>query len=185
MENLDHAVARCLDDIRRGVPEASRRLFELCYEEIHALAVGKTRQQRPGYSWDATDLAHEIYGKIVRSLPNLEDRRHFFGAVANAMRQALIDRSRRKRHSPESLARVLDAFKEDEGFEFEPLSVALDRLESIDPRSAEVVKLKFLLGLSAEEIAQLLGISKRSVERDWQHARAWLKRSIEDLSDDE
>lgn len=174
-------VTRILDAIQAGEPQAAEELLPLVYEELRRLAAAKMAQQPPGQTLQATALVHEAWLKLAGGkASSWQNRQHFFRAAAEAMRQILIDRARRKLR-----ARHGGGVEQVELQEFEiaapakeevllDLDAALGELKAIAPERAEIVNLRFFAGLNEPEIADLLGISERSVQRQWSYARAWL-----------
>jgi RNA polymerase sigma factor (TIGR02999 family) len=176
-------VTRILEAIDQGEPGSADRLLPLVYEELRKLAAARLARERPGQTLQATALVHEAYLRLVAGsdAKPWNDRGHFFGAAAEAMRRILVENARRKgrgRHGG-GLRRVdLDA-----GIslaELPPddnllaLDEALDRLAALDPKRAEVVKLRFFAGLTMPEVAGAMGVSLATAERYWTFARTWL-----------
>jgi RNA polymerase sigma factor (TIGR02999 family) len=174
-------VTQILDRARQGDPKAAEELLPLVYDELHRLAVTKMAQQPAGQTLQATALVHEAWLRLDGAGRQWEGRRHFFAAAAQAMRHILIERARRKlraRHGGE-LERVdLDAIEiaapTDDDERLLLINSALDELAVLAPDKAEVVKLRFFVGLEEKEIAELLGVTPRTVERYWSYAKAWL-----------
>ena len=176
---------RTLNALQRGEPCADEHLLALVYRELRQLAKMRMARQRLDQTLQPTALVHEAYLKLMGGSPQpWENRRHFFGAAAQAMRQILVDIARRKqaaRHgggqervAPENLDLVAAGDVED----FLDLHTALDQLAVEDPVEADIVKLRYFVGLENHEVAELLGLSLRSVERGWAYARAWLFRAM-------
>ena len=174
-----------LGAFRNGEPEAEASLMELTYHELRKIAAGHMRRERSGHSLQTTDLVHEAYLRLVdQAATPLRDRAHFFQVAAHVMRQILIDRAR-KRHAgkrgggvPEiSLDRALDIAEAHSG-DLLALEEALTRLENVDVRQSQVVEMRFFAGMSEDEIAKVLGISARTVNREWRMARAWLYKEL-------
>ena len=179
-------VARILEAISAGEPQAADRLLPLVYDELRKLAAAKLRHEKPGQTLDATALVHEAYLRLLGPAGG-EPRRftcrgHFFAAAAEAMQRILVDRARRKtrlRHGG-SLERMEleDAFgalrvqAPDE--DVLAVNEAVAELARVDAQAATVVKLHYFLGLSFAEAAEALGISERTAYRNWSYARAWL-----------
>jgi RNA polymerase sigma factor (TIGR02999 family) len=176
-------VTRILEAIDQGEPGAADRLLPLIYQELRKLAAARLAREKPGQTLQATALVHEAYLRLVEGgdAKPWNDRGHFFGAAAEAMRRILVENARRKgrgRHGG-GLRRVdLDA-----GIslaELPPddnllaLDEALDRLAALDPKRAEVVKLRFFAGLTMPEVAGAMGVSLATAERYWTFARTWL-----------
>jgi RNA polymerase sigma factor (TIGR02999 family) len=153
----------------------------LVYEELRSLAASKMSRQPPGQTLQATALVHEAWLRLQKGgTPSWHSRRHFFAAAAQAMRHILIERARRRsraRHGGEMERVNLDAIEiamptDDE--RLLQINAALDELAAIAPEKAEVVKIRFFVGLDEKETAELLGLSPRTVERYWSYAKAWL-----------
>jgi RNA polymerase sigma factor (TIGR02999 family) len=183
-----HEVTRLLDAMGRGERQAAEQLLPLVYEELRRLAAQKLVQERPGHTLQATALVHEAYLRLVGTPDGpsaagelrWDSRGHFFAAAAEAMRRILVENARRKRR--------LKRGGEQERVEMtgaEPaapspsedlvaIDEALDRLAAEDPQKAELVKLRFFAGLSVEEAAACLDISRATADRWWAYARAWL-----------
>jgi RNA polymerase sigma factor (TIGR02999 family) len=181
----DHDITQLLGGFRKGEPDAEARLMELTYRELRKIAAGHIRRERTGISLQTTDLVHEAYLRLVgHSATPLRDRGHFFQVAAHVMRQILIDRAR-KRHAgkrgggvPEiSLDRALN-IAEANASDLLVLEEALARLEKVDVRQCQVVEMRFFAGMSEEEIAEVLGVSARTVNREWRMARAWLYKEL-------
>lgn len=183
-------VTRLLGAWGRGDRAAGDRLFALLYGELRRIAHRALADQRHEATLQTTALVHELYLRLVGSFqPRDDDRRHFFGAAAKVMRRILVDRARERLaekrgagERPDALddadgaARFAAAGASAEADAVEALAVdrALAALERHDPRLAELVELRFFAGCSVEEAAGLLGVSERTVKRDWQKARALL-----------
>ena len=178
-------VTRILDRVQHGDPKAADELLPLVYEELRKLAVSKMANEAPGHTLQPTALVHEAWLRLIGSHEQTwQNRAHFFAAAAEAMRRILIDTARRKsqvRHGG-GQKRVgledIDMAWPDDRHRLLQVHDALDELAAIDPVKAEVVKLRFFVGLSNREIAELLNLSERSVERAWNFAKAWLFAAI-------
>jgi RNA polymerase sigma factor (TIGR02999 family) len=172
-----------VDTQGNGSIPAADDLLPAVYAELRKLAASKIARERPGQTLQATALVHEAWLRIANG--RFENRAHFFSAAAEAMRRILVERARRRgreKHG-EGAEHVDIAELEIEipmRDEIELLAVheTLDRLGKEDPRKAELVKLRYFVGLSFEEAADLLGISVITAKRDWRFARAWLFREI-------
>jgi len=180
-----------LTAIGRGEPQAAEELLPLVYAELRQLAAQKLAQEQPGQTLQATALVHEAWLRLVESQPagaeaKWNGRRHFFGAAAEAMRRILVENARRKQSLKHggSLERVnLEQVELAEAVppdELLALDEALSELAATDPETAELIKLRFYAGLSDEQAAELLGVSRRTADRMWAFARAWLYRAIRD-----
>jgi RNA polymerase sigma factor (TIGR02999 family) len=191
-------VTRILSAIEQGDPSAAEQLLPLVYDELRKLAAQKLAQEASGQTLQATALVHEAYLRLVRPASggrgppeeqHWDGRRHFFAAAAEAMRRILIDRARHKQtHKAGGGRRRLDlddiepALEEENGDRLLALDEALRQLETEDPRKAELVKLRFFAGLTAEQAAAALGVSTSTAEKDWAYARSWLRVAIDRLS---
>lgn len=176
-------VTHILDAMARGDAGAGAKLMPLVYEELRRLARARMAREQPGHTLQPTALVHEAWMRLGDGA-RFENRAHFFGAAAEAMRRILVESARRKlrlRHGGQLERVELDAIElpapmaEDELL---ALDDALDRLNEVDTRAAEVVKLCFFIGLTQEEAAVELGISLATTERLWSFARAWLFREM-------
>jgi RNA polymerase sigma factor (TIGR02999 family) len=184
-------VTRILSAIEQGDPHAAGQLLPLVYEELRKLAAQRLAQEKPGQTLQATALVHEAYLRLVGADPQKpwDNSRHFFAAAAEAMRRILIDRARHRQTRKAGggrrrldLADVEPALEEEEGERLLALDTALRQLETEDPRKAELVKLRFFAGLTAEQAAAVLGVSTSTVEKDWAYARSWLRVTVDRLS---
>ncbi len=179
-------VTQILKAIEDGDPHAAEQLLPLVYDELRKLAAQKLAQEKPGLTLEATALVHEAYLRLVdgEKARQWRSRGHFFAAAAEAMRHILIDSARRKRSRKRGgdLARVaLDEANvagSDNVEEVLAVDEALAGLAAADAQAAELVKLRYFAGLSIPEVAGILNISPRSVDRLWAYARAWLRRAI-------
>ena len=176
-------VTRILAEIEQGDPLAAAQLLPLVYEELRDLAAQRLARESPGQTLQATALVHEAYVRLVDSdVAKLwNSRGHFFGAAAEAMRRILVERARQKHRHKHGGGWNRIAL--DEGCSLaEPpphddllaLDEAINRLHQLDPKRAELVKLRFFAGLSMAEAAGVLGVSLATAERSWAFARTWL-----------
>lgn len=175
-----------LDRVPQGEAKAAEELLPLVYEKLRKLAAHKMAQEAPGHTLQPTALVHEVWLRLCKeSRSEWRNREQFYSVAAEAMRRVLVDRARRyrtRKHGGE-LERVgLDAVElptpPDDALVLE-VHEALDRLAAEDRAKAEVVKLRFFVGLENAEIAALLGISEKTVQRYWAFAKAWLYRAIQ------
>lgn len=178
-------VTRVIEAIQQGDPKAADELLPLVYEELRRLAAAKMANEAAGNTLQATALVHEAWLRLIgNDNPKFAGRGHFFGAAAEAMRRILIDRARRKRalrHGGGQQRLNLDQVDlAAPGAEDQLLAVheALDKLAAQDPVEAQLVKLRYFVGLTVEEAAGLLNISPRTARNYWVHARTWLYHEI-------
>ena len=180
-------VTRILSAIEQGDAKATDELLPLVYEELRLLAAQKLSHECPGQTLQATALVHEVYLRLVGSEPqSWENRGHFFAAAAEAMRRILVENARRKKrlkhggaagandHSPPQADITLDPHMDD----LMALDEALARLAQEDPVKAQLVQLRYFAGLTEEQAAQALGISRATASRYWSYAQAWLFHEI-------
>jgi len=178
-------VTQILQAVQQGDPKAAQELLPLVYEELRKLAAAKMAREAAGQTLQPTALVHEAWLRLVGDQDKLwEGRAHFFAAAAEAMRRILIDRARRRhavRHGGEQ-QRVdfeeLDLACAIPDDQLLAVDEALDKLSSQHPRQAELVKLRYFVGMTMHEAAQVLGISADTAKDDSAHARAWLFREI-------
>jgi len=185
MNNDQPDVTRLLKAMAGGDPRAAEELLPLVYAELHRLARSYMRRERADHTLQATALINEAYLRLAREDTGWNNRAHFIGMAAKVMRNVLVDYARahkaqgrggglKKVEFLEHLAITPERLKE-----VEWLDDALDLLEKRDHRQARVVELRYFGGLSVEEVGSTLGISPRSVKRDWSLARLWLFRQLE------
>jgi RNA polymerase sigma factor (TIGR02999 family) len=175
-------VTRVLSAIEEGDPHAAEQLLPLVYDELRRLASQKLSQEKPGQTLQATALVHEAYLRLLgaEETQHWDSRRHFFAAVAEAMRRILLDRARDKRRLKRGggwrRLRLddIDLSVAEPPDDLPALDEALQTLAREDPLCAELVKLRFFAGLTLEEAAGTLGIARRSADRYWAFARSWL-----------
>jgi RNA polymerase sigma factor (TIGR02999 family) len=179
-------VTRILSQIESGDPSAADKLLPLVYNELRQLAAAKLADEKPGQTLQATALVHDAFIRLVDvdKAQHWSSRGHFFAAAAEAMRRILVERARRRervRHGGElqrqdvaqaelvADERLADMLKVDS---------ALDALAEQDPRAAELVKLRFFVGMTNTEAAAALQISTKTIERTWVYAKAWLREAL-------
>jgi RNA polymerase sigma factor (TIGR02999 family) len=178
-------VTNILERIQQGDSKAADQLLPLVYEELRRLAAAKMAQEAPGQTLQATALVHEAWLRLVRGQRHdFQGRQHFFAAAAEAMRRIVIDNARRKRalrHGGKQhrvdIAEIEIAAPQSED-ELLALHEALNKLAAHDSTKAELVKLRFFVGLTLDQAANVLGVSEPTAKRYWAYARAWLYREI-------
>lgn len=184
------SVTQILARIQEGDRRAAGELMPLVYEELRKLAEVRLANERAGHTLQATALVHEAYLRLVgdEDRPVWENRRHFFGAAAEAMRRILIESARRraalKRGEGGAKVPLEEAYLviEEPDVDLLALDEALERLGETDPPAAELVRLRYFAGLTHPEAADVLGLPLRTVERTWSYARAWLLRALQEPS---
>ena len=178
-------VTHILDRAQQGDAKAAAELLPLVYEELRRLASYKMAQEAAGQTLQATALVHEAWLRLIGDgQPRWQGRGHFFAAAAEAMRRILVENARRKRRLRHGggQQRVgleeADLVAEPEEDKVLQVNEALDDLAREDPIQAQVVKLRFFAGLKNEEVAEALGVSTKTVQRYWTHAKSWLYQRI-------
>jgi RNA polymerase sigma factor (TIGR02999 family) len=174
--------ARILTAIEDGDPRAAEQLLPLVYDELRRLAARKLKRESPGQTLQATALVHEAYMRLVGPEPDRlwDGRSHFFAAAAQAMRHILVDHARAHIAGKRGAGAVQVTLDEGQASSNEnqvdilAVDEALKLLSDFDPRQARVLELHFFAGLTFDEIAAGLGISARTIKRDWMMARAWM-----------
>lgn len=174
-----------LEDWRNGDQEACGELVAVLYKELRALAGSYMQSERAGHTLRPTALVHEVYVKLAGADPlDLKDRGHFLAVAARQMRRLLVDYARQSGAVKRGGIRVeidLDGRKDiHSDLDLSHLNAALDKLEQEDERAARIVELRFFAGLTEEETASALDISRSTVRRDWDYARAWLLAELTD-----
>jgi RNA polymerase sigma factor (TIGR02999 family) len=182
-------VTRILAALEQGDPHTAERLLPLVYEELRRLAAQKLAQEKPGQTLDSTALVHEAYLRLVdaEQAQHWDSRGHFFFAAAEAMRRILVENARRKgrRKHGGGLVRkpgVHDLAAPERPKQLLALDEALERLATIHPQAAQLVKLRYFAGFSNAQAASLLDIAPRKANQVWAYARAWL---LEELGHDQ
>jgi len=179
-------VTRILLQIQEGDPHAAEQLLPLVYDELRSIAAQKMAQEKPGQTLQATALVHEAYLRLVGQNPDQhwDHRGHFFAAAAEAMRRILVESARRKQSRKhggcvtQQNADPEDLYIPEKQDPLEVMAIheGLERLAATSPRKAELVKLRYFLGCTVAEAAQILGIAPATAEEDWTYAKAWLRR---------
>lgn len=168
-----------------GDAQALERLYEHVYGELRSMANSGMRRERNGHTLQPTALVNEAFMRLNPSTSAWQNRRHFFGAAAQAMRRILVDHARQKQAEKrgDGLQRVtltdLEISAPEADLDVLAVDDALDRLAAEEPRLAEMVSLRFFAGMSIADTAQALDLSPATVKRDWIYARAWLVEAIE------
>ena len=184
-------MTRLLAQVSSGQAGARAALFDVLYAELRRLAGAVMRRERPDHTLQPTALVHEAYIRLMGPGGAFENRAHFLAVAATAMRRVLVDHARARQTDKRggSSARLdvedLDSLaREDVEPEIDLLALddALTRLDALDPRQGRIVELRFFGGLTVEETAEVVGISERTVKREWQISRAWLSRELKRAS---
>ena len=176
-----------LSKIASGDSHAAEQLLPLVYDELRKLAAAKLAQERPGQTLQATALVHEAYLRLVgEEHPRAyKDRLHFFAAAAQAMRRIIIDSARRKltlkRGGGGELQPLDDVAAPEPDIELLALDAALDKLAATDPLKARLVELRYFVGLTGDQAAEVLNISPTTADRYWAYTRAWLQNEVRGL----
>jgi RNA polymerase sigma factor (TIGR02999 family) len=185
-------VTRILEAMESGEPHDAQRILPLVYDELRRLAAQRLALEKPGQTLQPTALVHEAYLRLVdtTTIRRWDSRGHFFAAAAEAMRRILVERARRRRRVRHGgglrrldLSDTAVAVSPSDDEEILALDQALDRLAAARPQAAELVKLRFFSGLTAEDAAPIVGLSPRSARRLWAFGRAWLRREMEQSAD--
>jgi len=178
-------VTSLLEAWSRGDASALERLVPIVYEDLRRVAARRLRMEREGHTLSATALVHETYLRLMGQHPShLENRAHFFAVASELMRRILVDHARRRAASkrgggaPRLTLDAAAAVGASPDLDLVAVDEALSELGALDPRQARIVEMRFFGGLSVEEAASVLGISRATVERDWGLARAWLYRRL-------
>jgi RNA polymerase sigma-70 factor (ECF subfamily) len=185
MENARGDVTVLLGQLAQGKEDVASKLIPLVYNELRKLAAGYMRRERMDHTLQPTALVNEAYLKLVeqRSV-NWQSRAHFFGIAAQLMRRILVDHARghlRDKRGGGVIPVPLDealVFAPEQSSELVKLDQSLERLAKLDPRQSKIVELRFFGGLTVEQTAEVLGISPKTVKRDWSVAKAWLHGDI-------
>jgi len=180
-------VTRILSAIEQGDAQAAEELLPLVYDELRKLAARRMAQEAPGQTLQATALVHEAYVRLVdvEKAQHWDSRRHFFAAAAEAMRRILVENARRKGRKKRGGEYERVDLREADLVVTVPddkllaVDEALQQLAEESPQKAELVKLRFFAGLTLEEAAETLGISRTTASRHWAYARAWLYERVQ------
>ena len=180
-------VTRILEAVQQGDPTAADQLLPLVYDELRRLAAHRMASEAPGQTLQPTALVHEAWLRLVghEGQGQFQNRAHFFAAAAEAMRRILIDRARRKQAARHGGGRQRVEIQEEDlasatdDDQLLAVSEALDKLAAEHKAEAELVKLRYFVGLTNDEAAEALGIAPRTAKYYWTHARAWLFRELQ------
>jgi RNA polymerase sigma factor (TIGR02999 family) len=177
----DPPLTQALTDWRNGDQDAGKRLFAAAYQELRRLAAWHLRWERPGHTLQATALVNELYLKLFGGEPmDWRNRAHFFAVAAQQMRRLLVDYARAGLAEKRGGGRVKLSLTEVKGLAAPSkealldLDAALRRLETLDPRSARIVELRYFGGATEQDAAEAASVSVATVKRDWEFARTWL-----------
>lgn len=188
-EQTSHEVTRLLRELQAGNRGAADQLIPLVYGELHELAKHYMRGERDAHTLQPTALLHEAFLRLVDSDHTaFENRSHFFGVAAQAMRRVLVDHARRRKAAKREggLRVTLDENLQGDGrasLDLIALDDALEKLADLEPRCAKVVELRFFGGLEIQQVADLLDTSPATVKRDWTFAKAFLQRELDAIPD--
>ena len=178
-------VTRLLHAVNGGESHAHDELFLTVYEELRRMAHLRMRRESPGNTLQTTALVNEAYLRLVAGQEQTwQNKAHFFGAAAEAMRRILIERFRRrsalKRGGENQRVPLTEGLKieNEDQIDLLALDEALQKLESLEPRRSEIVKLRYFVGLTVEEIAEMFDVTDRTVFTEWRFAKAWLRREM-------
>jgi RNA polymerase sigma factor (TIGR02999 family) len=184
-------ITQLLAEIRNGDRGAESRLAPLVYDELHRIASRYMHQERPDHTLQSTILVHEAYLQLVKQEDrNWQNRSHFFAIAAQLMRRVLVDHARSrnaaKRGGRQVKLQLEDVlvFSDAKCEELIVIDQALTRLAELDARQSRIVELRFFTGLTEEEIGEVLGISSRTVKREWLVAKAWLHGELSSIKTD-
>jgi RNA polymerase sigma factor (TIGR02999 family) len=179
--DMQGEVTRLLHAAVGGDRDALDRLVPLVYDDLHRLAHRQLGREGGGHTLQTTGLVHEAYMKLAGGKVNAANRSHFLAIAARAMRQVLVDYARRRKAEKRGsgvAAVTLNDGEQGVDMSTDELLALDDVLEQLDPRQRQVVELRFFGGMEEKDIAEVLGISERTVRRDWVKARAWLYRAL-------
>lgn len=183
--SVSHSVTHLLEKWNNGDQAALDQLLPLIYEELRKMAKRYMRQQNPGHTLQTTALIHEAYLRMIKQPEkHFENRAHFFGVAAQAMRHILVDYARARQTAKRGGAvRVISLDEaalvtEERAAEVVAFDDALKELEKLSKRQSRVVELRYFGGLTVEETATVLSVSPETVMRDWSMAKTWLRRTL-------
>jgi RNA polymerase sigma factor (TIGR02999 family) len=177
-------VSVLLGQWRAGDQQALQVLIPLVYEELRRIARRHLRQERPDHTLQSTALVHEAYLRLMKQSPaEVENRAHFLGVASQLMRQILVDHARRHRAAKRGGGLKLElqdamVAQTERNVDLIALDYALNQLARLDPQQCRIVEMRFFGGLSIEDTAEVIGVSRTTVKREWATARAWLLREM-------
>jgi RNA polymerase sigma factor (TIGR02999 family) len=174
-------ITKILDAIEHGDPYAAQQLLPLVYAELRRLAAAQLANEKPGQTLEATALVHEAYLRLVGD-QRFANRGHFFAAAAQSMRRILVESARRKQLAPRVDFEGIEPTASARDERILELNDALERLAAEEPLAAKVVEARLFAGLSVEQAAVALGVSRATAYREWTFARAWLAAALADNS---
>lgn len=183
-DNSSHQITLLLHEWNEGDENALEQLMPLVYEELRRMARGYLKHQPPNHTFQTSELIHEAYLKLAKGNDqDWQNRAHFFGVAAKAMRHILVDYARSKKSGKRDWQNRVSleagtAIANDRSSDLIALDDALTALQSLDERKSRVVELRFFGGLTNEEMAEVLKVSTETVKRDWRFARTWLLREL-------
>src|SRR5438045_2465711 len=178
-------LTQLLNRLAEGDTAAEAELVPYLYQELRKMALAQFRRERPGHILQPTALVHEAYLRVVGRKTKWQGRAHFFAVAAQVMRSVLVDYARQRSAQKRGGAVVPVSLDETMGISADKCELALivdealDKLSAIDARQAKIVEMRYFAGMTEEEIGLLLGISARTVKRDWTMAKAWLTRALQ------
>jgi RNA polymerase sigma-70 factor, ECF subfamily len=191
MESSTGDITHLLNRLANGDQQAAAELVPLVYEELRRLAVRRLRHERPNHTLQATALVHEAYMKLAAQRgARWQNRAQFFAVASQAMRRILVDYARTQQRTKRGGKQLRVTLEEvcvvspEISEEILAVDECLVRLEKLDPRQARVVELRYFTGLNTEEAAEALGISAKTVTREWNAARAWLYADLKESNRD-
>ncbi len=184
--NDSQSITRLLKNWSEGDRDALDALLPLVYDELHRQAARYLRRERDDHTLQTTALIHEAYVKLIdQRNVQWQNRAHFFGIAANAMRRILVDHARTRKREKRGgsgvklqLDEAINVSTGERDIDLVALDEALDRLAAMDDRQARIVELRYFSGMTEDETAEVLGISPATVRRDWHMAKAWLHRQL-------
>ncbi|MCB1052364.1 MAG: sigma-70 family RNA polymerase sigma factor [Acidobacteria bacterium] len=180
MDQPEHEITHLLAEIRAGSDTAREELWNLVYQRLREIASSQVRREKNPDLLTTTGLVHEAYLKIGESsTSHMENRNHFFSIAANAMRQVLVDAARKRLSQKREIGDLKPSLHEPDPQQVLQVHALLDALAQQHPRLAHIVEWRFFGGFDQKTIAQCLGVSVKTVERDWQRAKAYLQWSFE------